>query len=418
MRPRTLAAALTLALLASPARAFPSPMERAVRSGDPARVAALLDAGSDLDGTYGPARLTPLKLAVRERRPAIAKLLLDRGADPNIRRNGTSALSLAAIGGDLDLVELLLARGAVPARRDELWARGPRRDEIVARLKAAAAKDAAAKAAAAAGTAPGASAPAGADAPSYKTGERPDDFAVVVGVPEYMDGPPAAYAGNDAEAMRRHLIALGWPARNVLLLTGRQAGRAGLEKYLEKWLPNNATENSRIVFYFAGCGAADPKTGEAYLLPWDGDPAQLEVTGYPLARLYRALNALKPRWALAVIDAGFSGAGPRTAAAPGVKVPVARLDAGEAALGDAAALLAVSAGDEDGVRADRRHGALTESLLEGLNGAAAGPHGEVTLRGLFARARAEVSADAKKAGRPQTPRLLTGGLGEGDLRLR
>ncbi len=418
MNTRTLGAALALVvLLGRPARAA-SPMEKAIRSGDAAKVTALLDGGADLNGTYGSASLTPLTLAVRYHRNALVTLLLDRGADVNARRNGTSALSLAAIEGDLSLVEILLARGAEATHRDELRARGPFHDGIVSRLKDAALRQEAAAKAKSEGLTAGAAPAAGADLPSYSVGAHPDDFALVVGIQDYRDAPPAAFAENDAAAVRRHLVALGWPRRNVLVLTGRQAGRAGLERYLELWLPNNADENSRVFFYFAGDGAADPKTGAAYLLPWDGDPAQLEVTGYPLSRLYKALDGLKARAAVAVIDAGFSGAGARTAAAPGVKEPVPALDPAASALGRAAALLAVSAGDEDGVLDARKHGALTEAVLEGLNGAAAAPDGAVTLKGLYGYARRAVQEDARRAGRKQSPQLLTGGLGEGDLRLR
>ena len=36
----------------------------------------------------------------------------------------------------------------------------------------------------------------------------------------------------------------------------------------------------------------DVKTGQAYLVPWDGDPNFLENTAYPVSRLYRKLGEL------------------------------------------------------------------------------------------------------------------------------
>jgi len=412
-----LAACLSLLFLPLAARAVPS-MRRAVESGDAAAVAALLDQGADLNGTVGLADLTPLKLAVNARKPDVVTLLLDRGADVNVRRNGTSALSLAAINGDLPMVQLLLSKGAEATKREILWAKGPDRAAISALLTDAAARQAAASAAAVPAAAPPSAPESDADVPSYKAGERPDDFALVVAVEKPLDGPAARFAERDAEAMRRHLIALGVPARNVLLLTGERAGRAGLEKYLERWLPNNVTENSRLFFYFAGNGASDPATGRAYLLPWDGDAAMLETTGYPLSRLYRKLGAMKTRGTLAVIDAGFCGVGGRTAAAPGVKAPSAKLDVSARDVGASVVLLAASAGEAAAALDDQKHGLLTYFVLKGLNGDAAGPGGAVTVKRLFADARPKAARAAAAQGLKQTPQLLTGTLGEGDLRLR
>lgn len=67
--------------------------------------------------------------------------------------------------------------------------------------------------------------------------------------------------------MKAHLLASGYPERNIVLLTDQEAGKAGLEKYLDD--------------------------GQAYLVPWDGDPKFLANTGYPVKRLYERLNALK-----------------------------------------------------------------------------------------------------------------------------
>jgi hypothetical protein len=417
----TLRAGILAALCAAaPASAswFKSPLQAAVESGDAAKVSALLDKGADVNGTFGSERATPLKAAVKKGNVAMAKFLLDRGADVNVRRNGTSALTLAAISGSLAMTDLLLSRGAEVTERELRWAQGTDRGAVLDRLREAARRQArdAASAAAAAAPSTSSAAAADADAPAYKLGERPDDFALVVGIETYMDAPKADGAENDAAAMRRHLEALGWPSRNILALSGARAGRAGLEKYLERWLPNNVGENGRVFFYFAGDGAADPKTGRAYLLPWDGDPALLESTGYPLSRLFAKLQALKARSVVVVVDAGFSG-GARAAAAPGSAAP-AKLDLGVKELGDGAALLAVSDGDGAGALAERGHGALTYYLLKGLNGEAAAPSGAVTLKGLFGYARKRVADAAAGAGLRQTPQLMTGTLGEGDLKLR
>jgi hypothetical protein len=71
-----------------------------------------------------------------------------------------------------------------------------------------------------------------------------------------------------------------------------------------------------------------------------------------------------------------------------------------------------------GLEENERHGTLTYFLLKGLNGGALDANGFVTLKGLYRYARAQAGDAAARAGRAQTPQLLTGGLGEADLRLR
>lgn len=195
--------------------------------------------------------------------------------------------------------------------------------------------------------------------PSYKLGERPDDFALLIGIGSYMDAPESKSSEADVSLMREHLLALGWPGRNIITLTGKLAGRAGISKYLERWLPNNVVENSRVLFYFSGHGAADPSTRQAYLLPWDGDPGLLETTGYSLVRLYQKLNALGAKEALVVLEAGFAGS-----------------DKPDMGIGELGAITALSA-------APGREHALTYHLLNGLNARATRAEKNMTLKGLF-----------------------------------
>ena len=109
------------------------------------------------------------------------------------------------------------------------------------------------------------------DRPQYTSPENPNDFAVVVGVEKYESLPDADFAERDAEAVRAHLMALGYPARNIYFLSGEQATRAKLAQSLNTWLPNRVDENSTVFFYYSGHGAPDLKTNLAYLVPVDGD---------------------------------------------------------------------------------------------------------------------------------------------------
>jgi len=68
------------------------------------------------------------------------------------------------------------------------------------------------------------------------------------------------------------------------------------------------------------------------MVPFDGDPNYLAVTGYPLKRLYENLGKLPVAEVTVVLDAYFSGSGGRSVIAKGARplvmsttaVPVAK----------------------------------------------------------------------------------------------
>lgn len=377
-----------------------NPMLRAVGEGDTAKVREFLDHGSDLNARYGQAQMTPLKLAADKGRLDIAQLLLERGADANLRIGGSSALTLAAQRGDLPMIRFLLSKGAEVAERDISWARAAHRAEAVSLLLAASsrARETSARAETAAPDL---------EKPAFQVGEHADDAALVVDAELYMDLPQTPFAQRDGDAVSRYLLAMGVPERNIVHLSGKQARRLSVSKYLERWLPNNVNSNSRVFFYFSGRGATDEKTGRAYLLPWDGDAEHLEATGYPIESLFDSLAKLGARQAVALLETGFSG-----------HAPVNGVDMGLSKQGSVICLTAATGTAEPNRPADRRHGLMTYYFLKGLDGEAAAPGGHVTIRGLFRYLRAKVEEASGPLGPPQTPQLLTGALGEGDLDLR
>ena len=404
----------------------------------------LLDAGADpnesLSGGYG-----PLFYAIANRRAGVAKLLIESGADVNAKGYQDSSLLVEAINhGQPALVRLMIQKGADPeaaitqlernvmywqnetakpygglyaqnnlqasrnslarlqrladeARTPAAAAPGGVTKEELAGLVQAAVEKAAAKPAAA----PVKRYASAADKPAYSRPERPEDFAVVVGISKYSDLPEAAHAERDAEAVKDHLIAAGFPSRNVVLLSGEKASRSAIEKFVETWLPRNAGPGSRVAFYFSGHGAPDPVKGDAYLVPWDGDPGFLENTAYPLARLYAKLGALPAREVLVALDACFSGTGGRSVLAKGARPLVAR--AGAAARPEKLTVLAAASGDEIASTAeDQGHGLFTYHLLTALN-AAGGAGRPLGARGAHAELMTKVQDAARRQNRSQTP---------------
>lgn len=243
------------------------------------------------------------------------------------------------------------------------------------------------------------------DTPAYKREPAPNDFAVVIGVERYSALPEAEFAERDAAAVKAHLMALGFPERNIGLLTGTQASRAGVAKMVESWLPKHAGADSRVFFYYSGHGAPDVKTGQAYLLPWDADAQFLEATAYPLKRLYQELNQLKARQVFVALDSCFSGAGGRSVLARGTRPLVLKVDPGTDAVGRLVILTASGADEITGTDQEQGHGVFTFEFLRALSGAS----GRATMLKLHDALVPRVQDAARRANRDQTPRLIGDG---------
>lgn len=243
------------------------------------------------------------------------------------------------------------------------------------------------------------------DKPKYNLPKRPSDFALVIGIDGYSELPRARYAERDASAMSRHLEALGYPRRNIVTLLGSKAGKASLVKNLETWLPLNVKKESTVFVYFSGHGSPDPKTGQAYLVPWDGDPRYLKDTAYPVARLYKKLGALKAKKVIVALDSCFSGTGGRSVLPDGTRPLVNRVRMGKLSGGKLVVLSASRSDEISGVIEEQAHGTFTYYLLRGLNGAAKNDAGRVTVRSLYDYIVPNVEDSARRQNRSQTPQI-------------
>ena len=243
------------------------------------------------------------------------------------------------------------------------------------------------------------------DAPTYKKSEDAAKFALVIGIDGYQNLPAAGDAERDAQSVRRHLLALGYPDRNVVLLTGREAGKSGIEKYVESWLPRNVDENSRVLVYFAGHGGPDAATGQAYLMPWDADAKFVDSTSYPVKKLYTTLAALKAKRVVVAFDAGFSGAGGRSVIAQGARPLMTHVDENLPQSEKLVVLTAASGDELAGRAAGQSHGLFTYELLKSLND----HDGDLSLKTLYDSLKPKVQDAARRDNRDQTPRLLPAG---------
>lgn len=150
------------------------------------------------------------------------------------------------------------------------------------------------------------------------------DVAIIIGIEKYRSVPTTQFAANDAKLVREYFRAMGMPDRNIEFLIDERATYSDIRKVLETKLPNLVKSDSRVIVYYAGHGAPNPTDGTAYLVPYDGDPAYLRDTSYPIERMYESLSKLLAKEVLVVMDACFSGAGGRSVLPPGARGLVAR----------------------------------------------------------------------------------------------
>ncbi|MDD5657034.1 MAG: caspase family protein [Elusimicrobia bacterium] len=231
----------------------------------------------------------------------------------------------------------------------------------------------------------------------------------MVGIERYKSLPQADFAQRDAEAVRRHLIALGYPERNVVVLEGPDATISGLKKYVEEWLPRNVPEGGTVFFYFSGHGAPDPKSAAAYLVPWDGDAGFLKSTAYPVEKLYASLGALPAARVWVALDSCFSGGGGRSVLPKGTRPLVARMEGMLAPKGRVVLLAAASGEEITGTLDAEGHGLFTYYLLKGIGETAKAGGARLDVQKLYDYLKPKVQDAARRQNRDQTP-VLAGAL--------
>lgn len=203
--------------------------------------------------------------------------------------------------------------------------------------------------------------------------------AVIIGNRSYQAGvPQVAFAHNDALLTRRYLEqSLGYRPGNVLYLEDATLTNMKVlfgDRNLPKGRLNDLVKpgESDVFIYFSGHGAPDPNAQKAYLMPVDGDPTRLALTGYSLEVLYENLSKLEARSITVVIDACFSGAtgGGDMLIAQASPIGI-RVNDPSAVLGERAVVITASGGQQIASwYPEMRHGLLTYFFLKGLQGAA------------------------------------------------
>ncbi len=418
-----------------------TPLGAAVVQGDLRNMRALLDQGMDVNeegacGETAPGG-TALMCAAAAGNVEAAKLLIERGAVVNAKRpnwpwpdlGGWTALHFAVWRGHVAMVHFLLEHGAQINDGSVMLCEGfvkctaiqhakwTGRTNIVRLLEQAEARELAKLGV----PSPGASASAQSEVPplirsdvdqipSSSGRPRKNAYAIVIGIESYREKlPKADFADRDAKLMGEYLTrVMGYPEQNVVVRLNERASRTDLVKYFEEWLGNNIEPGGSVFVYYSGHGAPNPKTGDAYLVPYDGDPAFVDSTAYPLKQLYSALNKLPAKDVTVVLDACFSGAGGRSVIAEGARPMMLSVE-NPVLAGNKTVVLAASSGTQiSSTFKEQGHGLLTYYFLKGLQGDGdLNRDGTIEMKEIFEYIRPQVQRVARKQyNNEQTPQLL------------
>lgn len=235
--------------------------------------------------------------------------------------------------------------------------------------------------------------------PHFKVAPSTMNTAVVIGIETYRDIPASKHSAKDAKLFYDYLLAMGYEPRNVRLLLDGHATNGDLQMALERWLPNHASPGGRVVVYYSGHGAPDPATGEAYLVPYNGDPAYLEDTAYPMKRLQKKLAELKDSRVVLLVDACFSGTGGRSVIAPGAR-PLVNLVSPVLMRGSNVTIMTASEDKQISTSSpETEHGLFTYHLIEALRA------GKGAVDDIYAYLLPKVENDARRLNVSQTPTL-------------
>jgi len=400
----------------------PWPLIDAVDNNDAPTVARLIDQGmpkppkADIDFA--------LTRAVFGGHTEVARVLLDRGANVNLRYYGDRTLLYSAVTDQqVELVKLLVERGAVVDERLVQKAKERGRSVILRILENALAGDTGSLHASSPPTSPrvavvpplssplvSAISSSVNRVPALSSLKKKHAYAVVIGIEQYREKlPKADYADRDAKLVGEYLTkVMGYPEENVIVQVNERATGRDLEKYFESWLPNNVEKDGSVFVYYSGHGSPSAKSGDAYLVPYDGDPAFLETTGYPLKRLYAALEKLPAGEVTVVLDSCFSGAGGRSVIAQGLRPMGLSVQKAMKASGKTIVLSASSGEQVSSTYMDQGHGLMTYFFLKGLQGEGDTNHdGVIELAELFEYVKPNVQRIARKQyNNEQTPQLL------------
>lgn len=236
------------------------------------------------------------------------------------------------------------------------------------------------------------------DIPDFKAKGRPYDLAVVIGIENYRGLPKSDFSKSDAGLMKDYLKAMGFQERNITLLTDEKASLSDIKKTMELWLPNKVKKESMVFIYYSGHGAPEPASGDAYIVPYDGDPNYLSVTGYPINGMYERLGKLPAAEVVVLLDSCFSGSGGRSLLAKGAR-PLVMVPQPSVLAAHMAVLSATQGSQISTSSPEKGHGVFTFYFLKAVR------DGRKTIGEIYEYIKPLIEDEAKALNVQQSPSL-------------
>ncbi len=249
---------------------------------------------------------------------------------------------------------------------------------------------------------------------------------VAVGVETYEDKSitPLKFAVADARAIADTFRAGGVPGEFVTVLTSDQtdaASRPTRDRLIAalQAVRDQAQADDRLVFFFAGHGVE--QDGKQYLYTADTRPDLLVETALPMALVARALEGIKARQVLFIVDAcrndpraarGDADAVMTEGMARGLRLKLNEVG-GQGP--QVAVLLSCDAGQRAWEDPASGHGLFTAALLKGIMGKGADVDGVIRLEPLALYVQEEVARMAAAQQREQRPSFSNPGGKEIEL---
>jgi hypothetical protein len=246
--------------------------------------------------------------------------------------------------------------------------------------------------------------------PAVKARPNKNAYAIVIGIEQYRQRlPKADFAAHDAQVVTEYLSkVMGYPEENVITLLNDKASKSDFDKYIGRWLSNNVEKDSSVFIYYSGHGAPNPNTGDAYLVPYDGDPAFIDETGYSLKMLYEQLGRLPAKEIVVALDSCFSGAGGRSVIAKGARPLVMHLQNAFVIPQNITVMAAASSNQISSTYEAKSHGLFTYFMLKGIRDEnVIKQNGAISISDLFIYMKPQVERIARKQyNNEQTPQLI------------
>ena len=240
---------------------------------------------------------------------------------------------------------------------------------------------------------------ASAIAPDAKT------YAMVVGISKYEKLPQdlwLQYPGSDATAFGKYLASPDGarvPADQMLVMTDADATTAALRNAFQTFLKARPGKKDTVFILIAAHGTVD--TRGSYIVTYDSDPQDLSTTAIPMTEIQQLVQEELSRVGRVVLLTDLCHADAIDNTKPlGIASAVEKLGQAQ---GDMLGLMASRPKErsQEGAQYGGGHGAFTYSLLQGLEGGAAGQDHWVTANELIDYMKSNVSS---QTGNKQHPR--------------